>query len=249
MRTVVVDDDADMRFLLRSALERSGRFEVVGEAEDGEDGITVAELRRPDLVLLDLTMPVMDGLTALPRIREVCPPSTSVVVVSARPSEQAHQAVADGEATGVLSKPARLGQLVDDLIALLGGRAGAGGDRRVWVLPAELTSGSIARERIRELAGEWGLTETLDELELLTTELVNNAVVHAGSTVRVTVVRREDGVRVEVTDHGVGALERGDGDLHATSGRGLLLVDLVAEDWGTSSGEQSKTVWFDLRGG
>ena len=69
-RTILVDDDAPMRILLRRALERSGRFEVIAEAADGREGIECAKLLQPDLVLLDLMMPVMNGFQALPKIRE-----------------------------------------------------------------------------------------------------------------------------------------------------------------------------------
>ena len=71
-RVVLVDDTADLRQLLRIALGRVG-FDVVGEAGDGAAGIEVAREQEPDLVVLDLSMPVMDGLEALPHIRAACP--------------------------------------------------------------------------------------------------------------------------------------------------------------------------------
>lgn len=62
-------------------LELDGRFEVVGEAGDGLTGIELAEELQPDLVLLDLSMPKMDGLEALPEIRTKAP-GTAVIIFS-----------------------------------------------------------------------------------------------------------------------------------------------------------------------
>ena len=82
MSVVLVDDSEDLLFLVRDALERSGLFRVVAEAKDGEEGVAAVRATRPDVVLLDIAMPVMDGMQALPLIREECP-SAIVVMLSA----------------------------------------------------------------------------------------------------------------------------------------------------------------------
>ncbi|MFA9430351.1 response regulator [Egicoccus sp. AB-alg2] len=64
-RLVLADDDATLRRLLRLLLERDGRFEVVGEAADGREALTALTETDPDLLLLDLAMPNMDGLEVL----------------------------------------------------------------------------------------------------------------------------------------------------------------------------------------
>jgi DNA-binding NarL/FixJ family response regulator len=79
VRVVVIDDTIDIRELLRVALSRSG-MEVVGEAGDGREGIDVVREERPDLVMLDLAMPVMDGVEALPHIREIVPDARIIVL-------------------------------------------------------------------------------------------------------------------------------------------------------------------------
>jgi signal transduction histidine kinase len=79
-RTLVVDDEADLRLLLRLVLERSGRYEVVGEAGDGRAALELAEEHRPEVVLLDLSMPRMDGLEVLPRLRRLLPHAHLVVL-------------------------------------------------------------------------------------------------------------------------------------------------------------------------
>ena len=80
-RVVVADDDADIRAMLLAMLELDG-YEVVGEASDGDDAIEVVAAELPDLVILDLHMPRMSGLEALPRLTEVAP-DTTIVVLSA----------------------------------------------------------------------------------------------------------------------------------------------------------------------
>lgn len=78
-RVLLVDDTADLRLLTRVALERTGRFEIVGEAGNGREGIELAESLRPDMVVLDLDMPVMSGYDALPQILAASPRSQIVV--------------------------------------------------------------------------------------------------------------------------------------------------------------------------
>lgn len=79
IRIVLVDDACDLRRLVGSALEMTGAFDVVGEAGNGREGVDVAAREQPDLVLLDLSMPEMDGLEALPLIRQASPESVVVV--------------------------------------------------------------------------------------------------------------------------------------------------------------------------
>jgi signal transduction histidine kinase len=78
---VLADDVDDLRFLVRLALEGSGRFRVVAEAADGQEAVDVASEIQPDVMLLDISMPKKDGLEALPEIVGLSP-STKVVVLS-----------------------------------------------------------------------------------------------------------------------------------------------------------------------
>lgn len=79
IRVVIADDSPDLRYLLRVNLEKSDDFVVVGEAAHGLEAISVARDLQPAVVLLDLAMPVMDGLRAIPEIRRVSPESRIVV--------------------------------------------------------------------------------------------------------------------------------------------------------------------------
>jgi PAS domain S-box-containing protein len=80
-RILLVDDNTDVRRLLRTKLEGTGFHEIVGEAADGQEAIEMAQLLQPDVVLLDLAMPHMDGLQALPKILAAVP-DVRVIVLS-----------------------------------------------------------------------------------------------------------------------------------------------------------------------
>jgi two-component system chemotaxis response regulator CheY len=80
-RVLITDDTAFMRMTLRNVLEKNG-YEVVGEAEDGYQAVEQYMLSKPDLVTMDITMPNMDGITAIKKIMEK-DPEAKIVVVSA----------------------------------------------------------------------------------------------------------------------------------------------------------------------
>jgi DNA-binding NarL/FixJ family response regulator len=102
LRILIVDDHPLTRDALSSLLAQSG-FNVVGEAADGEEAISLARQLSPDLVLLDLTMPGLDGLDALPRLRAAAPDS-EVVVLTASGTEENLLAAIRGGAAGYLLK-------------------------------------------------------------------------------------------------------------------------------------------------
>lgn len=93
-RVVLADDTEDLRTVLRRLLEHDGRFEVVAEAEDGHEAVQVAADHQPDVIVLDLSMPVLDGRAALPRIRRAAP-ATRIVVLSGFASLEAGAVQAD----------------------------------------------------------------------------------------------------------------------------------------------------------
>ncbi|MBC7462016.1 MAG: response regulator transcription factor [Thermoleophilia bacterium] len=82
-RIVLVDDIPEIRYLLKMLLAAESSCEVVGEASNGAEAIEVVDQTRPELVVLDLEMPVMDGWHALPHLRRVAPTSNIVVFSSA----------------------------------------------------------------------------------------------------------------------------------------------------------------------
>src|SRR3712207_2944881 len=115
-RVVIADDVVYFRTLLRYALE--SRFEVVGEAGDGREAVETVKRELPDAIVLDLSMPVMDGLQAIPQIREASP-ATKILVLSAMEAvEVAEQAMREG-ADAFLEKGSDLTAISEALDSVL----------------------------------------------------------------------------------------------------------------------------------
>lgn len=114
-RTVlVVDDDAPMRTLLRVVLERDVRLSVLGEAADGRAALHLIEEQDPDLVLLDLAMPELDGIGVLHALAGRARPV--VVVLSADGYVDAEATVVGLGAAAYVSKAAAFDGLADILV-------------------------------------------------------------------------------------------------------------------------------------
>lgn len=117
IRVLLVDDAPDIRFLIRMGLERDGRFEVVAEAINGSDAIGLAEDHQPDVVVLDVAMPVMDGLEALPLIRAAAPASRIAVLSGFTARSMGSNAEAQG-ADAYIEKGTPLPHIVETLFGL-----------------------------------------------------------------------------------------------------------------------------------
>ncbi|MDP9226012.1 MAG: response regulator transcription factor [Actinomycetota bacterium] len=117
-RTVVADDVADLRMMLRVAVEMSRHFDVVGEAGDGREAVRLARELQPDLLLLDLAMPVQDGIQSLPQVLEASP-RTIVVVLSGFESRRLAPLALHMGATAYLEKGISPSQLVSSLLAIM----------------------------------------------------------------------------------------------------------------------------------
>lgn len=116
---VIVDDVPELRRLLRHVLEWSERFEVVGEAGDGRKAIELAGELSPDVVLLDISMPIMDGMTALPKILEASP-TTRVVMLSGFEADRLATTAVEMGAAAYIEKGTPPAALVIRLLEILG---------------------------------------------------------------------------------------------------------------------------------
>jgi YesN/AraC family two-component response regulator len=94
-RVVIADDVVYFRTLLRYALEE-GHYEVVGEAGDGREAIEAVRKEKPDVIILDLSMPVMDGLQAIPEILQLAPSIKILVLSGFEALSMAEQAIERG---------------------------------------------------------------------------------------------------------------------------------------------------------
>ena len=108
---MVVDDDSMMREMLKLLLH-SENYQVIGEASNGKKAIALCAKLKPELVLLDINMPVMDGLQALEEIRKVSP-ATIVMMVSAEATmDRVSEAIKKG-AAGFVVKPLNAASVLD----------------------------------------------------------------------------------------------------------------------------------------
>src|SRR5688572_3542827 len=117
IRVVIADDTAEVRALLRYTLELDGRFLVVGQAGDGREAIAEVDAEKPDAVVLDLAMPVMDGLSAIEEILAVSP-TTRIVVLSGFDARQMAEEALRRGAHAYLEKGATFTELTSVLADL-----------------------------------------------------------------------------------------------------------------------------------
>jgi two-component system, NarL family, response regulator LiaR len=119
VRVLLVDDSAEFAESARAVLAADARIEVVGVAADGDEALDLAEQLRPDLVLMDIEMPRVNGVDATRAIRDRCPDSQVVMLTGRR---ERGDEVGSGEAgaVGFLHKD-QLGspRLADELLALV----------------------------------------------------------------------------------------------------------------------------------
>jgi DNA-binding NarL/FixJ family response regulator len=147
-RILIVDDHPLTRGALAGLLRQNG-FDVVGEAGSGAEAITLAGELKPDLVLLDLSMPDMDGLTALPRVRDAAPTAEVVVLTASEDEDNLLNAVRGG-AAGYLLKSEPPERIVAFLRGVAHGEAAL--------------SGAVARrllDQVREGGGRTAVPESV----------------------------------------------------------------------------------------
>lgn len=105
-RVLLADDHAVLRSGLRLLLTSQNEFEVVGEASSGTETLTLAEQLQPDLILLDLSMPALGGLDALPALRKLVPLARILILTMHDDPQYLRQALKHGASGYVLKKAA-----------------------------------------------------------------------------------------------------------------------------------------------
>ena len=241
IRVLLVDDVPEVRRLVRTALRFRGLFSVVGEAANGRDAISLTAELRPDIVVLDIGLPDLAGREVLTEIREQAPDTKVVVFSGVEPHDSADIAA---HVDGYAMKDSQLDYLVDLLETIGTQRVG----QSELTLDGSLTSARDARAFTSELLARWGVEDLADDVLLVVTELVNNAVTHALSDCVLRISISPVSVRIEVTDQGAGAPDPLPPSTTRNHGRGLHLVDALTAAWGFESMPEGhgKTVWAEL---
>jgi DNA-binding NarL/FixJ family response regulator len=118
VRVLVADDSAGVRELLVLLLNMESAFTVVGEARDGVAAVALAEQLQPDLVILDVNMPRLDGIEALPRVRNASPGSQVVIFSGNSGDDDLEREAHAAGATAVISKDTGALTFIDRLTLL-----------------------------------------------------------------------------------------------------------------------------------
>ena len=119
-------------------------------------------------------------------------------------------------------------------------------DAVVAVLPPRAASATRARELVTAQCASWGLESLCDDVALVVTELVANAVRHAGTDIEIYVAPVGRGIRVEVRDGSTRPLRPRAALSSDEGGRGLLLVDALSTRYGVDGDAHGKRVWVEL---
>ncbi len=120
-RIVIAEDHRILREGLHALISSNPAFKIAGEAENGMDAVRCAEKHRPDLILIDLSMPKMDGLAAIPEIKSRCPETKILVLTVHKAEEYVFESLKAG-ADGYLLKDATAAELKTAIENVLAGR-------------------------------------------------------------------------------------------------------------------------------
>jgi two-component system, chemotaxis family, protein-glutamate methylesterase/glutaminase len=168
MRVLIVDDSAIVRAMVRQVMENDSRFEIAGEASNGENAVRGAEQFNPDLIIMDINMPIMDGIEATKQILKKSNPA--VIIFTTEDSAGMGYRCIQAGALEVISKPdlsvmtPGMMKLFCDRLAALGEKhhsAGAGRGMPVVHIPG------FSKDSIRDMSHHSTYTETEQEPEAL----------------------------------------------------------------------------------
>jgi NarL family two-component system response regulator LiaR len=122
IRIVIADDHTVVRTGTRQILEEQSDFKIVGEANNGEETVRLVESLKPDLAIIDVAMPVMDGIEATKRIK-VINPATAVLILSIYDTDQFVFSLLDAGASGYLLKDVSGQEIVNAVRAVMRGES------------------------------------------------------------------------------------------------------------------------------
>jgi len=160
---LIADDHRIMREGLRSLLEKSGRFECIAEADDGYQAVKLAKELHPDIVIMDIAMPNLNGIEATRQIKTELP-EIEVIVLSMHATRNYVAQVLQAGASAYLLKDSAFEELSTALLAI--SRGG------MYLSPAIAKTAAIASLKGGSSSGGGGLTENLTKRELQVLQLI-----------------------------------------------------------------------------
>ena len=122
INVIIADDHMVVRQALCELLESKGKYSVMAQADDGKQLLELLKQQRPDIIIMDVGMPEMDGLVALQKLQEGESAAPPVLVLSADESEQSVRVALQAGAKGYLPKNADISELEFAITSILGGK-------------------------------------------------------------------------------------------------------------------------------
>ena len=153
IRVLLAEDHVIVREGTRELVQHEPDMEVVGEASDGEEAIQLAAKLRPDVVIMDIAMPKLNGIEATKQIKELYP-ATAVLVLTAYDDDQYIFALLEAGAAGYLLKNVRGRELIDAIRAVYAGESVLHPAITRKVIESFLPAGKPAERRIAEPLSE-----------------------------------------------------------------------------------------------
>ena len=160
---IIADDHRIMREGLRSLLEKSGRFECIAEADDGYQAVKLARELHPDIVIMDIAMPNMNGIEATRQIKTELP-EVEVIVLSMHATKNYVSQVLQAGASAYLLKDSAFEELSTALLAI--SRGG------MYLSPAIAKAAALANLKAGSAGGGGRLTENLTKREMQVLQLI-----------------------------------------------------------------------------
>lgn len=248
MRVLLVDDDPDYRMVVSLALAGAAGIEVVGGVGRAREAAEAAARFDPDLVLVDLLLEGAELGAVMSAVRQAAPEAAVVGTSAFADREVGLPGEGTAHVLGHLSKAIPPSRLADEILLLAGmvGVVRRTIDAATAHLSPEIPSARHARRFVDETLRRWDCGDLLETVELLVSELVTNAVIHARSDVEVSVQLLADRVRIEVADESPEGIRRREPAPEATSGRGISIVESMSLAWGVTARRAGKAVWFEV---
>ncbi len=248
MRVLLVDDDPDYRLVVGLALAGSADIELVGDVGTAAEAAEAAGRLDPDLVLVDLLLAGDERGALVGAVLQAAPDAAVVGTSAFADREVGLAGGGTARVLGHLSKAVPPSRLIDEIVLLAGmvGVVRRTVDAASARLSPEAPSARQARRFVDETLRRWNCDDLLETVELLVSELVTNAVIHARSDVDVSVQLLSDRVRIEVCDQSSEGIRRRELTADGSSGRGIAMVESLALAWGVTTRRAGKAVWFEV---